>query len=165
MLIRQNLSCSKQPEDPFQQRPVGLTHLRLQLTQTGADVDGNGEEQQREQLRLCSQLCLWPCFGGTEELPETCQQRSRLNPSGQRGAAIPAGSNGRFWWFLGQEFGNQAGKRHQDVNSVLTFHFLLLSVLQILITLMMKKGFNLNFNWFLKGLNSWWLLLKNKTVL
>lgn len=91
MLLRQNVSCSRQPEELFQQRPVELTHVRLQLTQTGADVDGNGEEQQREQLRLCSQLCLWPCSGGTEELPETCQQRSRSNPSGQHGAATPAG--------------------------------------------------------------------------
>lgn len=125
MLLRQNLSCSEQPEDPPQQRPVELTHLRRRLTQTGADVDGNGEEQQWQQSRLCSQLCWWPRSGGTEGLPETCQQRSRSNPSGQHGAAIPAGSNGRFWWFLGQEFGNQAGKRRQDGNSVHTFHFLL----------------------------------------
>lgn len=123
MLLGQNLSCSERPEDLPQQRPVELTRLRL--TQTGADVDGNGEEQQRERSRLCSQLCCRPRSGGTEELPETCQQRSRSHPSGQHGAAIPAGSNGRFGWFLGQKIGIHAGKRHPDVNSVLTFHFLL----------------------------------------
>lgn len=77
-----------QPEDLPRQRTLQLTHQRLQVTQTGADVDVNGEEQQREQLRLPSQLCRWPCSGGTGELPETCQQRSHSSQPGKHGTAI-----------------------------------------------------------------------------
>lgn len=52
------------------------------------------------------------------------ERRSCLKPVSSH-PALTRLSNGRFWWFLGQEFGNQAGKRHQDVNFSLPFHFLL----------------------------------------